>query len=282
MNKGGKKLSLALGLIAGLGVLSIAYAALSSTLYIKGDGEVATGQVMFTSCTAEAIGTNDTTVNTDAGAALPGDSNSQNTGASATYSPTDAGALAFGKAADANNMIIGRSSYQSNHDGDTLEIKGTELYDYGSYVIYDVTLKNTAKNSMYLSKVPKIATKFVSTSGNIDVDKSVAVTVHSTLDEAKAYNGTSATTVLTAYTLTSAAPTVSSVKYLLPEGETHWFIKIRRLSQAEGGEALKSGNFEFTVRMTDAQGYEDNSGSDVGTKDVANAAVWEATAHSAT
>lgn len=272
MNKERKKLSLALGLVAGLGVLSIAYAALSSTLYIKGNGKVETGQVMFTDCKAASIGTNDVTVNSGAGAYLEGDSSAYSGGYSAgytTYAPTDAGALAFGKATNADGTIS-RSNYQSNHDGDTLEIKGTELYDYGSYVVYDVTLKNTAKNPMYLSKVPKISATFGDEKSGENAAESVAVTVHTSKTEAEQYNGSG--DMLTAYKFTGANQEIAN-NYLEPQGETHWFIKIRRLSQAESGaEALKSGNFSFTVHMTDDS---ENSG---GGQDDANAAVWEATA----
>ena len=47
MNKESKKLTWAVGLVAGLGVLSIAYAALSSTLNIKGNTTVDIGTVRF-------------------------------------------------------------------------------------------------------------------------------------------------------------------------------------------------------------------------------------------
>ena len=56
MNKESKKLTWAVGLVAGLGVLSIAYAAISSNLNIKGTNEsVNVGYVRFADTAGEKL-----------------------------------------------------------------------------------------------------------------------------------------------------------------------------------------------------------------------------------
>lgn len=65
MNKESKKLTWAVGLVAGLGVLSIAYAALSSTLNIDGkNASVNAGYVRFLGSSGESDDSGELVANT--------------------------------------------------------------------------------------------------------------------------------------------------------------------------------------------------------------------------
>jgi hypothetical protein len=297
MNKERKKLTWALGLVAGLGILSIAYAALSSTLYIKGTGNVETGQVMFTNCQLAAIGTDDTTVNESGGAHLNGDYSNFSGGyganryldadANGTLSANDAEtAKAFGVA---GTGAITRSNLRSNHDGDTLTISDTTLYDYGSAVIYKVTLKNTAQNPMYLSQVPVVVANFSSTNKANQIDTNVAVSVHPSLAKAKGYTGGQTANLLSAYNIgndasyysdANAGTESAACNYLNSQGTCDWYIKVRKVVQdspadessanyVSGNEGyLENGSFKFTVNLADSSDYATNT--------TMKPAVWEA------
>jgi len=269
MNKESKKLSWAIGLVAGLGVLSIAYAALSSTLYINGSGSVNADTVEFTNCVPTKIGTNDTTSYTEGGV-----SGALVSGAyTGPYAYDSDLAKALGKAAtgtvvlqtdssgdvdgdynaDSSNadMQIWRSSNTSHHYGDSLTIKGTELYDYGTYVIYKATLTNKGPNKMKLVQVPKINAYFTPANGGSAegaADANVKVTVHATEANATADNGTQ----LAAW---QSGDTATNGNYLAPNGTCDWYIKVFRLTQTDAGTGaagrLLNGTFRFTANVAD-------------------------------
>lgn len=205
-------------------------------------------------------------------------------------STTPDSTLAFGKAATApTDISITRSNYRSNHDGDTLTINGTELYDYGTAVIYKATLENTAKNPMYLSQAPVVVAKFIPDGGgDAQINNNVAVSVHPTQAKAEEYTGTQSTT-LAPYNLTNSStytPNESGgtsdyqSNYLNAGTTCDWYIKIRKVVQdspsdetsanyvAGNAGYLEKGHFTFTVNLADSASYGDNT---------MRPAVWEAT-----
>lgn len=259
MNKESKKLSWAIGLVAGLGVLSIAYAALSSTLYIQGNGQVsAASTVKFTACAPDSIGTSDIGYNESAGI-----SGGHTTGMGGPYAPTAAEAAAYGEPAatpfidssttastlagtSTSGIEIFRSTKKANHDGDSLLIQGTKLYDYGAYVIYDATVTNSGANAMKMVEAPRVKAYFTPENGTEQAtpDANVKVTVHDTAAHAQA-----GTNEIAAWT----NETSPAVNYLAAGASTHWFIKVARLgTEANTGDAkLMNGTFRFTVDLTD-------------------------------
>jgi hypothetical protein len=288
MKKESKRLAWALGLVAGLGILSIVYAALSSTLYIKGRGTVDVGQVQFVegTCKAVAIGTNDLSVNNAAGASLNGDASGAYLSGQGViaFLPTEQGANAFGKGAS-DITITRNTTLRSNHDNDQLTINGTELYDYGTFVVYEVELENTSHNDMYLSKAPLIQAKFQKTgdpAGNPVVDNQVKVTVYATKDEALKQAGTT----LAPYDLRNTTLPTRNANYLEKAetttsgaNKTKWYIKVQKVGQSTtntsaaltGDEQLNSGSFSFDLNLADVVSNINSSA----TSDTAHVAVWE-------
>jgi len=271
MNKGNnKKFKWAIGLVAGIAVLSIVYAALSSTLYIGGNGEVKTGSVQFSDCVPFKLGTNG---DINGGVATSPEYYDYNTNAAIAF-----GACVAKDATESNsihpttqyidngaNIQIYRSSHNNSSDGDSLTVNGTKLYDYGAFAIYEVTLTNTAPNAMKLSAVPTIKTLFTPTNGSEqDADSDVVVTVHASLADAVANAGDT----LAAWhdTDPTATDTTQDGKANWLAGDpnntspknckTKWYIKIKRKTSATGQETtttnpvLTNGAFRFSVELT--------------------------------
>ena len=168
MNKESKKLTWAVGLVAGLGVLSIAYAALSSTLNINGSqesvnvgyvrfadtaGEKATGSEKILKCESYGIGsTNEEytgTGGTISGGIFSRDDSSTGLILSGNFSKNWAQALAKPGTLDLDTM--------TKKLKDTVTIKKAELNDYGSFIIYKLDIINESANDMRLKTLPTIA-----------------------------------------------------------------------------------------------------------------------------
>lgn len=172
MNKESKKLTWAVGLVAGLGVLSIAYAALSSTLNINGSQEsVNVGYVHFKdSSAAYGIGSTNGEYIGEGGAISGGifsrDDNSTGLILSTNFSKNWARALAEPGTLDLNTV--------TKKLQDTVTITGAKLNDYGSFIIYKLDIVNESANDMRLKTLPTIDLKNLeagsgkATDGNIE------------------------------------------------------------------------------------------------------------------
>lgn len=173
MNKESKKLTWAVGLVAGLGVLSIAYAALSSTLNINGSQEsVNVGYVHFKdSSAAYGIGSTNGEYIADDGTSSGGileRSTESGTGIIGRdyFSQNWAKALAEPGTLDLNTV--------TKKLQDTVTITGAKLNDYGSFIIYKLDIVNESANDMRLKTLPAIVLKNLeegsgkATDGNIE------------------------------------------------------------------------------------------------------------------
>lgn len=219
MKKGNRKTALALGLVAGVGVLSIAYAALSSTLNINNTGsQVKAGSVEFKSSNPVAIGS---------------DSVDSKVETTEWNKSTALGATG-------PNAAQIESKEKNN---DTITFEGTELYDFGAYVIYKMHLKNTAPNALCLKTLPEITLK----NENDNQDESIIGQIN-----VKLYTDVNCTTPLTVCAADSHTGSEdNSANYLKPDGETDWYLKVAHNKQVtdEGVSTivLQSGKFGFSV-----------------------------------
>lgn len=172
MNKESKKLTWAVGLVAGLGVLSIAYAALSSTLNIKGeDASVNVGYVRFvggadgdieyvkdtSGCQPWGIGSTNKEYIKDMNASgtetASGNIFSRDDGETSLITT----AAKFDKnwaQALAKPGTLTLSA--TNKIKDTATIANAELNDYGSFIVYKLDIINESSNDMRLKDLPDI------------------------------------------------------------------------------------------------------------------------------
>ena len=171
MNKESKKLTWAVGLVAGLGVLSIAYAALSSTLNIDGkNASVNAGYVRFLGSSGESDGSGELVADTKG--CQPWGIGSVNP---EYIEGTKSGGIFNGRA-DANKpgLITGTAGIDAdltkalaepgtllldgkNKAKDRVTITGAKLNDYGSFIVYKLDIINESTNDMRLKDLPTIA-----------------------------------------------------------------------------------------------------------------------------
>lgn len=240
MNKESKKLTWAVGLVAGLGVLSIAYAALSSTLNINGSQEsVNVGYVRFADtagekltpeseetlkCESYGIGsTNEEYIGTGgtiSGGIFSRDDSSTGLILSGNFSKNWAQALAKPGTLDLDTM--------TKKLKDTVTITGAELNDYGSFIVYKLDIINESTNDMRLKTLPTIAINNIDTaSGKAAADniERVIYTDCSTDNFVKP-----CTTALTAADNGSGSYEASKkteYNYLTKDGgHTTWYLRI--------------------------------------------------------
>lgn len=153
MNNESKKLTWAVGLVAGLGVLSIAYAALSSTLNIQGkDATINTGYIHFDTCEATGIGSTnpdyiDGTDSKKSGGLFERSDGATGVIPSAQFSTNWAKALA-----DPGVVNVEATKKQK----DTVTIKDAKLNDFGSFIVYELNIYNESTSPMRLRKLPNI------------------------------------------------------------------------------------------------------------------------------
>lgn len=232
-NNNKKKLTWAVGLIAGLGILSIAYAALSSTLNIKGENaSVNVGYVRFMTtdegsdmgCQALGIGStnpeygdkesNESTITGRSGS-------DKGMIKSAEFAQPWARALA-----EPGTLTVGTSD--SGKAKDIVTISGTKLNDYGSFVVYKLDIKNDAANAMKLAKAPTVDIYELSSDSDTEGTKYtgdlIQAKVYSEYFEDNFVKDTCVNEVA-AFTGTSY-PASSFHNYLTAGGTTNWYLKV--------------------------------------------------------
>ena len=146
MGKKKSKTMLAIILVGILGVISIAYAAISTTLFITSGGSATvdpneSGAVPNSGATASAgVRFLDAA---DSDALAPG----TNTGIAVSKDKTNSHDTATAGTVEITN---------TSKTNDTVLIKDTDLGAFGSYVIYKLEVKNEGANPVKLTKVPYI------------------------------------------------------------------------------------------------------------------------------
>ena len=211
MKSENKKFAWALGLVAGVGALSIAYAALSTTLNINGSGKVNSGTVQFIKDTSIAY-----SIGTDAAVSV-------------AENPTTDFNSEFAKSlGKAGTVTVSTGSQTGAKENDTVSITDTEIYDFDAYVLYKLDLKNTAPNTMKLTQLPKI--EFSEGNGFVD---------------AIIYTDKEMTTLLQPYDESSKD---ESPNYLPSESSTTWYLKVFHYGSESISGNLSSKNFSFDVK----------------------------------
>ncbi len=238
MNKESKKLTWAVGLVAGLGVLSIAYAALSSTLNIDGkNASVNAGYVRFLGSSGESDDSGEFAANTKG--CQPwgiGSTNEEYIGTGGTIS----GGIFNGRAESKTGLIIGDELSADltkalaepgtllldgkNKAKDRVTITGAKLNDYGSFIVYKLDIINESTNDMKLKTLPTIAIDGIDTaSGKASADNIERVIY----TDCSTDNFVEPCKTQLAVSTASAVQATGSANYLKANGgTTTWYLRI--------------------------------------------------------
>ena len=161
------KVTMALVMIGGLAALSIAYAALSTQLNIRTNGnseKVEASSVMFDETEGACKGY---------GVSKP-ENSSGVISASNKYEDTQ-GKETDNDLAKCGSVVVG----SSNKRNDTVTINGTILRDYGAFAVYKLTIVNRGSTPVQLTKNPNSnnVIKFTSDT-NSEIQKNVTIGVY--------------------------------------------------------------------------------------------------------
>lgn len=231
-NKSRKRLTLSLGLIISLGVLSVVYAIVSSQLNIKSDkSELVNnrqGLVQFSSDANDAfafsIGNELTMSGVDSGPFYFEDYTLKDDKTSPSYVFANAGTVSIEK---------------TTNDNDTAKIEGTQLFDRGTYVVYKLKVKNTSDSlPMRLSEI--------NADGITSNPESIKDYVKVKIYDADPNNSSSAGKEIKTISRDDAKNLSSNTSnYLLPNGTTDWYVKV---SCDSGASSFTNGTFSFQIR----------------------------------
>lgn len=270
MNNESKKLTWAVGLVAGLGVLSIAYAALSSNLNIKGTNEsVNVGYVRFADtagedmpvegsqpkklkCESYGIGSTN-----DEYTAKLNDGDAEKTISGGIFSRDDSStglilSTYFGKnwaqaLAKPGNLTLSAAPKEK----DTITIDGAELNDYGSFIIYKLDVINNSNNDMRLKKLPEITIDSIDTGSGKAASKNIERVIYTDCDTKNFV--TPCTTALTAADNGSGSYDASKktdYNYLKANGgNTTWYLRVGFKNYDKTNNNV-NGSTKFTFSVT--------------------------------
>ena len=241
-NKSRKRLTLSLGLVASLGILSIAYAIVSSQLNIKSEDSKLVGKyqgavqfVVDGSCDY-SIGTTDTSDSVY----KKGPFYSRKSGVGTDVcdlKSVSSPSYVFAKAGE-----IAITTGDNGNPNDTATINGTELFAKGSYVTYKLQIKNTSNVPMRLSAYNADTLKNSITSATTGVKDIVDVKIYSQ-NPGNSENGTEIRPLDAAAEVISSTP--NSSNFLHPNATTDWYVRVYCKKDAEN---FVAGAFSFDVK----------------------------------
>lgn len=268
MNKESKKLTWAVGLVAGLGVLSIAYAALSSTLNIDGkNASVNAGYVRFLGSSGESD---------DSGELVADNKGCQPWGIGSindeyTAKANDGGAEKtisggiFNGRADANKpgLITGTAGIGAdltkalaepgtllldakNKAKDRVTITGAKLNDYGSFIVYKLDIINESTNDMRLKDLPTIELKNLEAGSGKATDGNIERVIYT---DCSTDNFVEPCKTPLAVSSASSVQATGSTNYLKANGgTTTWYLRIGFKNYNEISNNIHgSTSFDFSV-----------------------------------
>ena len=241
-NKSRKRLTLSLGLIVSLGVLSVVYAIVSSQLNIKSeDSKLVSkyqGAVQFVSDGSfdYSVGNTDSSNASNIYHRGPFYSASSKVGINECDLTSESSpSYVFAKAGKVN------ISKKSNTN-DTATISGTELFDKGSYVTYKLQVKNISNLPMRLSDYNSDTLKNSIKSTTEGVADIVDIKIY-TENPGDSENGTEIKTLDAAATVKDSTP--NSANFLQPNGGTaDWYVRVYCKKDAQ---TFAAGTFSFEV-----------------------------------
>lgn len=244
MNKESKKLTWAVGLVAGLGVLSIAYAALSSTLNIKGEGaSVNVGYVHFqNSSAAHGIGsTNDEYISnekeTQSGGIFDGRKDANKPGLILSTGFSEGLTKSLAEPGEKFELI------KTKKTDDTVQITGAKLNDYGSFIVYKLDIKNDSANGMKLKTRPDVTIS--KSEGDADVSNIDAV-LYTKCEDA---NFVSPCSVPLEVYSGSGSESADAPNYLTAGGTTTWYLRVGFKNYNDTSNNI-SGSSKFTFSVS--------------------------------
>lgn len=260
MNKESKKLTWAVGLVAGLGVLSIAYAALSSTLHIEGENaSVNAGYVRFLGSSGESddsgelqpnsagcqpwgIGSTNTEYIGEGGKVSGGIFNGRAEGKTGLITGDELSADLTKALAEPGTLLLGTESKVK----DKVTITGAKLNDYGSFIVYKLDIVNNSTNDMKLKDIPTIALKNQETGSGKATDSNIERVIYTKCDTTNFANP--CTDALVAYS-SDAAAIADAPNYLKADGgTTTWYLRIGFSNyNASSNNISGSTKFDFSV-----------------------------------
>ena len=241
-NKSRKRLTLSLGLVASLGILSIAYAIVSSQLNIKSEDSKLVGKyqgavqfVVDGSCDY-SIGTTDTSDSVYKKGPFYSRKSGVGTDVCDLKSESSP-SYVFAKAGE-----IAITTGDNGNTNDTATINGTELFAKGSYVTYKLQIKNTSNVPMRLSAYNADTLKNSITSATTGVKDIVDVKIYSQ-NPGNSENGTEIRPLDAADEVISITP--NSSNFLHPNATTDWYVRVYCKKDAEN---FVAGAFSFDVK----------------------------------
>lgn len=229
MNKKKSKTMLAIILVGILGVISIAYAAISTTLYITSGGT--------------ATDNNGDGANTGATA---GQAYVKFLKTSEESKPEEINkGIAVSKDLRGNDTATAGSVTitTTSKDDDTALIQNTNLGGFGSYVIYQLEVKNVGTNPVKLTQVPYI------NNGSTEGGATIKSTPEGLKDNisVKIYTDASHQTELTAFDDKKDQPN-KSAKYLPANNSAIWYVKVSYINKpADQNINFIPGTFGFDL-----------------------------------
>lgn len=261
MNKESKKLTWAVGLVAGLGVLSIAYAALSSTLNIKGENaSVNVGYVRFLDkgeqsdkgCEALGIGSTNTEYHDSENSTTSGglfDTRSDSNKPGLILS--DGFLVPLTKSlAETGTLKVETEGGTVKKAKDTVTIKDAKLNDYGSFIIYKLDIINESANPMRLKSEPTVVVTDVAASGSGTAASSDNIETAIYTDYAKANFSEPCKTPLAATTESSGTISGQSEFNYLGAGDvTTWYLRVG-FKNYDAAKNNVHGSTTFTFSVT--------------------------------
>lgn len=258
MNNESKKLTWAVGLVAGFGVLSIAYAAISSNLNIKGTNEsVNVGYVRFADtkgekitpeseetlkCESYGIGsTNEEYIGT--GGTISGgifERDDKSTGLILSANFTSNWAKALAKPGD---LALSAAPKEK----DTITIDGAELNDYGSFIIYKLDVINNSNNDMRLKKLPEITIDNIDTGSGKAAAGNIERVIYTDCDTK---NFVTPCKTALAVSSASSVQAAGSANYLKANGgHTTWYLRVGFKNYDKTNNNV-NGSTKFTFSVT--------------------------------
>ena len=238
-NKSRKRLTLSLGLVISLGILSIVYAIVSSQLNIKSEDSKLVSKyqeaVQFVGgdSLAYSAGSSVSASGVDSG---PFYSNSDNAGTTGSkrcdLTSTGSPSYVFAKAGKVDVTTV-------KNTNDTATISGTELFDRGAYVVYKLRIKNTSDLPMRLSDYNATELSDSISSETTGLKEVVEVKIYTSDPSAGGATELSEISAENAKNVTD-----NQANCLQPNGTTDWYVKV---SCKEGTDKFAEGTFRFNV-----------------------------------
>ena len=246
-NNNKKKLTWAVGLIAGLGILSIAYAVLSSTLNIEGTGsEVDIGHVHFTDktldsgrnnyCEISGIGSTNPEYYTGTISKFDRGEGNSDTGMIPSTSFSEAWAKAL---AEPGELSLSKSK----KDRDKVTISGTKLNDYGSFVVYKLGIMNSSGNNMKLTKAPTF--EIFGSSGSKYTEGDIEVKAYTDYDESNFVSPCKSEVKVYEESMNGS---LANGNYLTPGADCAWYVKVS-YKDYESVTVKDAGSIPFTFSV---------------------------------